>query len=74
MAKKVSWYQALVDHANKAAEKYPDRFVVLDTRTYKILGTGKDMDKLWTRVKAKLEKGHLPLIMHKSREDHSRIY
>lgn len=74
MAKKVSWYRAMVDHANKAADKYPDTFIVMDTSTHKILGRGKDLHKLWTRVEKKLTKGQMPLVMRKSREDHSSIY
>lgn len=74
MAKKVTWYEALVDHANKAAEKYPGRFVVLDSSTYKVLGRGKDLHKLWTRVQPKLKSGQMPLVMRKSREDRARAY
>jgi hypothetical protein len=64
----------MVDHANKAADKYPDRFIVMDTSTHKILGTGKDLGKLWTRVEKKLTKGQLPLIYKRARENGSLTY
>lgn len=62
---RVTWYAALYKAAEKAAEQHPRSFVVLDTQTHRLLGSGADPEKLYDRVLSKLNPDVVPFIYKK---------
>ena len=69
MAKKKSFYQAMVSRANEVAEEHPRSFVVIDAHTLKTLGTGRDLKRLIARIRPRLTKGQVPLVFRKPGEN-----
>ena len=62
-------YEKMIKRMDEAMKKHPRSYVVLDSVTFEIIATGRDMEKLTPKIRACQEAGRIPVIGRKPKDN-----
>ena len=65
----MSYYERLKRHVERSMKRYPDSTVVMDSDTFKIVATGKDIPTLKRRLKKAHQTPKKPVVFQRIKDD-----